>query len=85
MSDLKDEEVIAKIFSKTENARTATTLILYRSSLTLGSKLLPINDIQFFNFKMTKEDMMKYAIVMFVDNDNTTKIIKNKYGNTGTL
>lgn len=85
MSDLKDEELIARMFSKTENERTATTLILYRSSLAIGSKQLSINDIQFFHFKMTLSEMHKYDIVMFIDNNNTTKIIKNKYGNTGIL
>ena len=84
MSDLKDEELIANFFNKSsDDIITETTLILDRKSLTLHNKDLPIEDIQFYHFKMTMNELCKYGIIMFVDNDNKTRILKNKYSNSG--
>ncbi len=63
---------------------TTSTLILGREDMIESEKNKNILLIDFFDFKISiKKPILEYSIVLFIDDNNQTKILKNRYGDKG--
>lgn len=62
-----------------------TTLILWREDLNPRSSNKSFNDINYNDFTVSWEFCIKQPIVLFMDNDGKTKMLKNRYGNDDKL
>jgi len=60
-----------------------TAIYLFRNDLGEINKIIPFEDINLFHFsyKLGREKINKSSIIIFVDDNNETKILKNRYGN----
>lgn len=54
-------------------------IILDRNDLTFHNNK-EFSEIQYYDFKISYGKIAKASIVLFVDNDGRTKILKNRYG-----
>jgi hypothetical protein len=59
-----------------------TDVIIYeRIDLIVHSKNKDISEIKYCDFRISNEIFNKASIVLFVDDNGRTKILKNRYGN----
>jgi hypothetical protein len=56
-------------------------LILDRNDLIDREKETPIEKIEYYMFKQPYFRFTKAALIIFVDEDNILRVIKNRYGN----
>jgi hypothetical protein len=54
-------------------------IILERVDLTIHNNK-EFSEIEYCDFRMSREKFCKASVVLFVDSDNRTKILKNRYG-----
>lgn len=59
-------------------------LILEREDLIIGSEKKHIKDIKFYDFKNSIEKLNTSSVVLFIDEDGTTRILKNRWGDFDT-
>ena len=55
-------------------------IILERVELTIHNNNKEFSEIEYCDFRMSREKFCKASVVLFVDSDNRTKILKNRYG-----
>lgn len=69
--------------------QTLETLILFREDLTDDSKKIALpelyNNLGIQHFKLKPSIMYKQVLVVFIDDDGQTLILKNRYGFTGQI
>lgn len=63
----------------------SNTLILERSDLQKQYADKHIVFLSFEHFKKSFNLFYKESIIIFIDNDGQTKILKNRYGNQGVI
>ena len=61
--------------------QTAKTLILEREDLFNNEISTDIRVLELNHFKTSVWKILNYDIVLFVDNDGQTKLIKNRFNN----
>lgn len=73
--------------SKKPEMIESTVLVLFRSNLTKDKEKLPFRKITLNDFKYDGSIRRAYQenIIMFVDEDCKTKILKNRYGKPGIV
>jgi hypothetical protein len=62
--------------------RIEGVVIFERKDLFLDYKNKNFLDISFTDIRQPRELFDRACLVLFIDNDGETKILKNKYGNT---
>jgi hypothetical protein len=61
-------------------------LIAFREDLMEGHRTISIEQLEFIHLKVDSMEMfLKQPMVIFVDNDMETKILKNRYGYNGIV
>ena len=60
--------------------RDETILILDRTDLTVGSRFRTTDLINITSFRVRPEYLNRFPIVLFMDENGNTKILKNRYG-----
>ena len=59
--------------------RSESVLILYRTDLFLAYRLQKYEDVDYSSFK-TDDFYLTHSVVIFIEDDGRTKIIKNRFG-----
>lgn len=57
----------------------ADALILYRYDLIKDRRYTHFSNIAFCDFKISMDTMHKVSIILFIDDDGRTRILKNRY------
>ena len=65
--------------------RTGDLLVLTREDLITISENKKINDINSFDIKGTFQPFASASLVIFVDDNGSTRILKNRYGKIGDV
>ena len=65
--------------------RTEEILILDREDLVEKAKSKKVSDINAYDIKGTIKPFCNNGFVLFVDDDGSTKLLKNRYGKTGKV
>jgi len=61
-------------------------LILEREDLNKGCEKLSISSITYYNFKVSvNQKCLSHGLVLFIDDNGQTKILKNRYGYNGGI
>jgi hypothetical protein len=63
--------------------RTEQTLILERTELKQHAIGKDINLISFIDFKISDQLFLTHTIILFIDNNGETRILKNRFGDKG--
>lgn len=71
--------------SLTINMRKEETLILDRDDLINSSRDKTIADINFMDFKISLKPAREVNIVLFMDDNGESKVLKNRYGDEGRV
>lgn len=65
--------------------RNPETLVLFRKNLIRDSLKKHFNDIQHYDFKIGKKPMLTANLILFVEDDGKTKLLKSRWGKTGNV
>lgn len=63
--------------------REVKTIILKREDLNLEARNLPISKINYVHIKGSDKPIRINEIVLFIDDNGYTKILKNRFGDQG--
>ena len=55
-------------------------IILNRDDKVFHNKNKEFDKIEYYDFKISREIFSKASIILFIDNNGRTKILKNRYG-----
>jgi hypothetical protein len=68
-----------------EKGVNTTALVVFNRDLNKENRKLSISDIEWTHLGISHKSFCKENIVMYVDTDGNTKILKNRYGNKGVV
>ena len=61
------------------------TLILFQEDIHPSYNKLPFSEIDYYHFKNEKKKMIRENLIIFIDRTGKTKILKNRWGDKGTV
>ena len=79
MFELKDIELPVNPIKECKVA------VYTRANLFHSCKDTPIEQIAFIHFKDSALNVQHSSIVLFIENDGRTKLVKNRWGNSGVV
>jgi hypothetical protein len=68
-----------------DNSKINNAYLVRRENLTKQSKDKLFSDIELYDFAFDMHDVNMSELIMFVDEDGNTKILKNRYGYVGNV
>lgn len=65
--------------------RNPETLVLFRKNLIYNSLNKRFVDIEFNDFRIDRKPMLTASLILFIDDDGNSKLLKSRWGKTGNV